>query len=225
MRKLLLSTALLCCITFYVQAELLVGLQAGFNYTTFGGPDAKTWGEMDVNPIWKPGFHLGGIVTYNEFQPIVLEGGIFFSMKGCKYNGEMYDYESGTGETYKLLRIKDLKYIDIPLLVRYYFNKNLSAFIGPELAFLLSAKVRDKPEDGEKEVIDVKDEYKGFDFLLVLGVAYKLNNGAQLQLQYDHGLSNIVTSEYQNYYTIKNRAIKLSVFIMLSKLTSDNSKK
>jgi hypothetical protein len=226
MKKILLTTTLICSIIITVHAQLQYGLRAGLNYATFGGPDAKTWGEMDVNPTWKPGFHLGGIITYDEFLPVVLEAGLFFSMKGCKYDGEYADYESGTGATYNLVRIKDLKYIDIPLLARYYINENLSVFAGPELAFLLSAKMRDKPEGGETEVTDVMDEYKGFDFLLALGAAYMLNNGVHIQLQYDHGLSNI--SDYghggQSYYTLKNRVIKLSVGIMLSKITSVGSK-
>jgi hypothetical protein len=221
MKKILLTTTLICSIIISAYGQLQIGLQAGFNYTTFGGPDVKTWGEMDVNPTWKPGFHLGGLITYDEFLPIVLEAGLYYSMKGCKYKGEMYDYEGGTGMTYNLVRIKDLKYIDLPLLARYYINENLSVFAGPEFAFLLSAKVRDKPEGGETEVIDVMDEYKGFDFLVALGLAYMLNNGLQIQLQYDHGLSNI--SDYGNggesYYTIKNRVLKLSLAIMLSKLT------
>ena len=226
MKKILITTTLICSIIITVHAQLQYGLRAGFNYATFGGPDAKTWGEMDVDPTWKPGFHLGGIVSYNEFLPVSLEAGLFFSMKGCKYDGEYADYESGTGATYNLVRIKDLRYIDIPLLARYYINENLSVFAGPELAFLLSAKMRDKPEGGETEVTDVKDEYKGFDFLLALGAAYTLNNGVHIQLQYDHGLSNI--SDYghggQSYYTLKNRVIKLSVGIMLSKITSVGSK-
>ncbi|MGF1639203.1 MAG: porin family protein [Cyclobacteriaceae bacterium] len=220
MKKVSLSLALIIGIVLNVQAQLAYGVRAGYNHANFGGPDARNWGEMDVLPNWKPGYHLGGFISYMDFQPFIFEVGLYFSAKGAKYTGEYYDVtENGNFSIIKMTRVEDLKYLDIPLHVRYLINENFSVFAGPQLSFMISAIRKDTPEGGQMESANAKDDYKSMDFLLDFGLAYMLDNGIQFQLEYNHGLSNI--SDYGHggvsYYTLNNRVFKLSVGFVLNR--------
>jgi hypothetical protein len=224
MKSQLLILLLIFCISGTVSAQVTFGIRAGYNHDIFGGPDPKHWGFMNVDPVWKPGYHLGGAVLWEKCNPIILESGLYFTAKGTKYSGEEYDYEGGTGEMISLVRIKDLKYLDIPIHARYNFNENFSVFAGPQVSFLLSAKVRDKPEDGETIVEDVKSEYSTMDISFDIGATYFLSNGVNFQLQYDHGLADIVTYGDADYgYDVKNRVIRISIGILLHKSKEQNS--
>jgi hypothetical protein len=220
MKKVCLSFAIVIITALNVQAQLAYGIRAGYNHANFDGPDARNWGEMDVLPTWKPGYHLGGFISYMDFQPFIFEIGLQFSAKGAKYTGEYYDFnENDFFSMIEMTRVEDLKYLDIPIHVRYQINENFSVLAGSQVAFMVSAKREDTPEGGQMESVNAKDNYKSLDFLLDFGLAYMLDNGIQFQLQYNHGLSNISNYGHGgvNYYTLKNRVFKLSVGYVLNR--------
>src|SRR5690606_6896103 len=76
-------------------------------------------------------------------------------------------------------------YINLPLIVKYYATKNISVEVGPQVGFLLSAK--NKTNDANDDI----EDQKRFDFGLIGGLGYELNNGVFFQARYNLGLTNI----------------------------------
>lgn len=192
---LIVSCMLLCTGAF---AQSTMGIVAGPNFANFGGSEANTWGEANADPSMQVKFHLGIFFNKELSEDWSIEPRLLYSTKGPKYEGEVPFY----GEvTYKKL----LSYIDIPVLVKYSINEQLSVYAGPQIGFLLSAKV----DDGEEKV-DAKDQYKSTDFALAFGSGYRITEKIGVNLFYDLGLSKIAQYESLSY-NVKNNVIKLSL--------------
>jgi len=223
MKKLLLIFFLLAPVLAYSQLRL--GIRGGVNLATFNGSEVVEWGAANVDPTAQVKFHLGVYADYFIVENISIQPGLFYSAKGPNYEGETEIYNN-MGEfmmediTYK----KRLGYLDIPILVHFHINENLSVFAGPQFSFLISAKVKN---DAAQEVLnalgleedeDVKDSYRGFDLGFPIGLGYELTNGFNVQLNYDLGLINIAKGyDYDGgdggdrYFNVKNGVVKLSV--------------
>lgn len=218
MKATILTIGILIGFFAFSNAQYFIKLQAGYNHSIFGGKDAKAWGDVGSDPGWKPGFHLGASLNINNFEPVVLETGLYLSTKGACYKGQTTSYGSGEEEIIDVIKYKCLSYLDVPLHFRYKVTEKFSVFAGPQLSLLLSAKSKSEKENRDNETNNVKDEYSTIDISFDLGIAYQFDNNFSLQLGYDHGLLDIVKSGgYSGYgydeadYVVKNRVIKLSV--------------
>ena len=80
-----------------------------------------------------------------------------------------------------------LGYLEIPLLFKYYFTKELSVEVGPTFAFLMSKK----PDElvGPSTTIAIKD-LKGGDVKASIGLTYQ-TNGFFASVRYNHGFSDL----------------------------------
>src|SRR5690606_10497575 len=74
-------------------------------------------------------------------------------------------------------------YISLPVLAKYTIFEGFSVEAGPQIGFLISAKLEDE---------DVKDGYKSVDFGLTGGAEYELPMGVFFQARYYAGLSSVV---------------------------------
>lgn len=185
-------------------AQLTMGIVAGPSFANFGGSDVEAWGEANAAPSMQVKSHLGVFFNKELSEEWSIEPRLLYSTKGPKYEGEVPVY----GEvTYK----KILNYIDIPVLVKYAINENLYVYAGPQLGFLLSAKV----DDGEEKAY-VKDQYKSTEFAVVFGGGYKITEKLGVNLFYDLGLTKIALYESLSY-DVKNNVIKLSLTYTLKK--------
>lgn len=97
-----------------------------------------------------------------------------------------------------------LAFIALPVLVRYQIIEQLHILVGPQAAFLLSAKYE---EDGEDT--DIKDEVKGMDFGGVLGVGADIDR-FNVGLRYVLGLANILDADGSDV-EVKSRAFQIVV--------------
>lgn len=102
--------------------------------------------------------------------------------------------------------ISDVKYqfnyVSLPVMLRYNITENFILQAGPQLGFLMSAKV----SDGDNS-IDIKDGFKGIDFGAGFGAGVdfgKFNAG----IRYYLGLSNIA-EDTQADETYKNNGIQI----------------
>lgn len=93
----------------------------------------------------------------------------------------------------------DLQYIDLPLIIKYKVPKiHLSLLAGPQISYLLSAKVIAPPQ-----TIDIKGELNEYDIRGLFGLEYKLPKGFAISGRYQLGLLNIpkngdANSEFKN---------------------------
>lgn len=148
------------------------GVKAGMNASELHGDafkDAKT----------KIGFNAGllaHIHTANKSWAIQPE---------LMYSGEGAKYKIGSNETdYKL----DLNMINLPILVQYMFDNGFRIEAGPQVGYLLSAKL--KPEVANSND-DLKDNFKKINFSVPVGIGYLTRGGLGFDARYNFGISDL----------------------------------
>lgn len=95
-----------------------------------------------------------------------------------------------------------LGYLEVPVLFKYYFTKELNVEVGPTFAFLMSKS----PDDliGEATSIAI-GELKGGDVKATIGISYQ-TNGFFVSARYNHGFSKLAGN-----FPCKVSAVTLSV--------------
>jgi Outer membrane protein beta-barrel domain len=206
-------------ITFFNEgiAQWKFSAIAGPQIATFGGKDKKDWGGLDSDPEMVARFHAGLLAERRHSDKLAFLTGLLFSSKGTRYTGDYFDGSQNVSIRYTKL----LSYLDLPLLLRYYKSEKWSFIFGPQLSFLLAAKV--KNDDNAQRLFelpateDVKDYYTKLDVGLNLGAAYTINERMALMLLFQYGLLKIGIDEAYNNgnleeqkYAIMNRVLLLS---------------
>jgi hypothetical protein len=189
-QSLLIIAALsFASINAFAQAELAVGIKAGPNFASVNA-DA-TPGANYKN---RTGFHLGAF-TLIKFTKIGIQPEILFSQQGTKveYSGQP------TVES-------NFSYINIPIMLKLYTVAGINIQAGPQFGFLASAKSKIEGIDSEQ---DIKDELKGSDISLGLGLGWDLPFGLTIDGRYNLGLSKI--NDKSTSGDAKNQVIQVSV--------------
>ncbi|MUV03215.1 outer membrane beta-barrel protein [Flavobacterium rakeshii] len=168
MKKILLSATALLAFGFASQAQdIKFGAKAGLNIADFGG-DAETSGS-------RTGFHVGVVAEFKLTEQFSIQPEIVYSMQGAKFE---------TLDGFASIVEQDMKldYLNVPIMAKYYLFEGFSIQAGPQVGFLMSAKVDDD---------DAKDSFKSIDFALNGGVGYELPSGVFFQARYSAGLADI----------------------------------
>lgn len=115
--------------------ELKGGFKIGVNFADFYGADMKEIEEeLGGKFEAKLGLCVGGFITFNLSDIIVIQPEVLFSMKGSKAEGTLFN------ETLKLQF--NLHYWEIPVLVKLQIptqgNVKPNLFVGPCVAIKLS---------------------------------------------------------------------------------------
>ncbi len=149
-----------CTATSFAQ-DLNFGAKAGANFANLGSDfeDSKT----------RTSIHLGGVLEASISDVFSVQPELLYSSQGS--NSDLDDDD-----------VLKLDYLTIPILAKYYVADALSIEAGPQIGFLLSAKVED---DGDE--IDIKDDTKSIDIGLALGLGYKLDSGINFGARYYFG--------------------------------------
>lgn len=173
-------------LTFAAVAQAQFGVRAGIGSSNFSN------GESQRAFTSTTGFHLGAYYGLKATEKLTVEPGLLYSGKGYK--------------TVPLGATKEIKeslgYLDIPVLARYAIKSNINVFAGPQAGFLLSrTRTTGSVKDTNTESLG------GYEVGAVLGAAYQLATGLNLQVSYDFGLVPF------NYYEfeVNNTVFKLSV--------------
>jgi len=169
--KKILFLSVFTAAAFIGQAQIKFGIKAGANFSKFSGDDAKIEG---ISPKFRTGFAGGGLVNIGLSEMFSVQPEVLYSMEGALYK------ESGA----KLIFKTD--YINVPVLLQYNNPSGFYAETGPQIGFLMSAKM----SDGDNSV-DAKDGFKKINFSWGLGAGYKLSNGLGIGARYNLGLANI----------------------------------
>jgi len=93
----------------------------------------------------------------------------------------------------------NINYLNVPLMFKYLIGNGINIQAGPQLGLLMSAKADDE---------DIKDDCKGMDLGLNIGLGYELEMGLGFDLRYGLGLSQI--PDYDDA-DAKNSVIQLTV--------------
>lgn len=177
MKKLLFIITLLF-VGIASQAQIKFGVKAGANFYKFNGDDADFGDASSVSPEFKAGFAGGGLINIPINKMFSVQPEVLYSMEGARYEEE--------GE--KVLFKTD--YLNVPVLFQYNDASGFYVETGPQVGFLLSAKIT----DGET-TDDVKDAFKEVNFSWAIGLGYKLKNGLGFGARYNLGFANIIDED------------------------------
>jgi hypothetical protein len=151
-------------------AQIQFGVKAGANLSTFTGNDAQGVKSL-------AGFNGGVFANIPIAKSFSFAPEILYSTKGGKWDSTDYT------PAYSL----HANYLDIPLLFKYKHSSGFNVETGPQIGFLLSAKVK---ADGVST--DAKNDFKSTDFAWDFGIGYDLSNiPVGIELRYNLGISNI----------------------------------
>jgi len=206
MKKLVLTFAALMALTAMnaqeteSSAQTRFGIKAGVNIATLDG-DVEASGS-------RTGLHAGFVAEIMVSDKFSIQPEVLYSMLGAKEKAaEMVDGVLVTAEgTYKF------DYIAIPVMAKYYVTEGLSLEAGPQISFLVSAKVEVEGNYGGVDVTteeEMKDVIKSTDFGFNVGLGYELPMGLFFQGRYTAGLSNIYDGEGDG--DIRNGVAQISV--------------
>ncbi len=141
----------------------------------------------------KAGLHVGFLAHIHLNKQWAIQPELLYSGQGAKYT---------TGGTESKLK---LDYINVPILFQYMFDNGFRLEAGPQIGFLVSAKTETNDVS-----VDVKDQLKGTDLGIGLGVGYiHVPSGFGVDARYNLGMTNI--SEDDNNKSM-NRGFQLGVF-------------
>lgn len=189
MKSIIATIAILTVISVgIVQAQNInVGIKGGLNAYNLSNDNG---GEFDT----KLGANVGLLGHIHMARQFALQPEIVFSMQGAN---------SADGDT-KL----NLNYINVPVLFQYMFDNGFRLQAGPQVGFLMSAKV----SNGSST--DVKDSFNDIDLGLSFGASYvQPSTGFGFDVRYNYGLSDIAESSLVETY---NRGFQVGVFYLFN---------
>jgi opacity protein-like surface antigen len=189
MKRILISAIAIFTFGIANAQDVKFGVKAGLNLATFSG-DAV--GE-DVT--MKAGFHAGGLVELKFTDKLSLQPEILFSQEGAKIVQKGFDGTVTYTDEFK----RNLSYVNIPVMLKYYPVGGFYLEGGPQAGFLISAKSKNESTETDLDgnlsrfssETDVKDEYKSVDFAFNLGLGYDFTPNWFAGARYNIGLSNI----------------------------------
>jgi hypothetical protein len=163
-------------------AQTKFGIKGGLSVSNYRG-------DVGSNSS-KIGFHFGGIAKVKISEKFVLQPELLFSTQGAEFNlSKMVEFK------------QNLSYVNLPVMAKYYVADKFSFEFGPQIGFLVSAKVI---MDGEKT--DIKDAFKPIDFAVDFGTGYDLTENISAGIRYNLGVSN----NFNNFKT-SNSVFMLSL--------------
>lgn len=150
----------------------------------------------------KPGFQLGATWQVPVGNRINVEPGLLYANRGLGYESE----ESGTYEPgvpsydYSYGQKKRLHYLELPIFVSTKIAEGFEVYGGPQVGFLLGAKVVNESNGETTSTEKGTDGFKKVDVGLAAGVRYNIpNTQFGVSLGYYHGFTNLSANEYSGY--------------------------
>ena len=177
---------------------------------------------IELKKRMRVGYIIGGEAEYQFAKKFSVAAGINYTTQGCGWKD--IDYFDGGAK----IKIKDqsdiLGYIKIPIVANYYIFKGFAVKAGVQFGFMVSSKFFAHGEadydlfgDGVKRAVDLygtvdmKDQYKKFDFSIPVGVSYQFKVPIVIDARYQIGLTKLNKYSYDGIKDSKNSVFTLTV--------------
>lgn len=202
--SLILLMALLT-LSYSKAQEVNFGAKAGVNFADIKGKDVSSFDGRTC-------FHAGIMVEIMLSEKFAFQPELLYSCQGSDYS-ETYDIGTDTfvkaGLTYSGTVKAD--FLNMPLMAKYFITEGFSLEVGPQIGLLLSAKdAYDLAGDSGEE--DIKEYLKGIDFGVNFGLGYKLENGLNVAVRYNLGLTDLNDDpDYLGDSDYKNGVFQISL--------------
>jgi hypothetical protein len=192
MKKILLFVCAVS-ITAFSHAQVRFGAKAGANFASVNG-------DIDGTKS-KVGFNAGLVSKISVSEAFSIQPELVYSTQGAKIE--------------ELDANVNLDYINLPVLFQYNTKIGFFAETGPQVGYLLSAKIKagDQSED-------MKDDFKSIDFAWSVGIGWQMQgSGLGLNARYNIGLGKINDSEGDEKVT--NGVFQVGFFYMFGRPSRD----
>jgi hypothetical protein len=177
---------------------------------------------IELKKRTRVGYIIGGEAEYQFAKKFSVAAGLNYTTQGCGWKD--IDYFDGGAK----IKIKDqsdiLGYIKIPIVANYYIFKGFAVKAGVQFGFMVSSKFFAHGEadydlfgDGVKRAVDLygtvdmKDQYKKFDFSIPVGVSYQFKVPIVIDARYQIGLTKLNKYSYDGIKDSKNSVFTLTV--------------
>jgi len=183
---------------------ITAGFKIGVNYADFFGEQVGEIEELLGNEFKsKWGLCAGGFIQFNISKVFAVQPEFLYTMKGARMEDEI------VGETLKVAY--NLSYLEVPVLVKFMIptpgGVKPSLFVGPAIAFKLSAKMKIELARAEDLREDVSEDMEDTGFGLIIGGGLDFGK-LRFDVRYSLGLTSISIDESEE---IKNGVISLKV--------------
>lgn len=185
------------------------------------------YGE-ELKKKMRVGYIIGGEAEYQFAKKFSVAAGINYTSQGCAWDDLEYWDDFDYYDDPVKVKIKDqcdvLGYIKIPIVANYYIFKGFAVKTGVQFGFLVTSKFfahgkadMDVLGDGvNREVnlygtVDVKDQYKKFDFSIPVGVSYQFKVPITIDARYQIGLTRLNKESVPDVKNSKNSVFTLTV--------------
>lgn len=207
MKKLFLAAIIAVFSLGVINAQgVKFGAKGGLNIAMLSGKSVEDGKAL-------PAFHVGAVAELGLSEKFAIQPELVYSLQGGQRDGEV----EALGVVGKSNAKFKYSYLNIPVMAKYFVTEGLSLEFGPQIGFLMSAKLdTELTFAGETQSNDqsIKDDTKSIDFGLGLGAGYRLENGLSFGARYNLGLSNMAdtdNNEVDNNTEYKNGVFQFSV--------------
>ena len=169
-------------ITTKAQKKITFGVKGGINLASISSED-------DLDPSSKTAIYLGALAEYSFNNKFSIQSEILYTRHNMNAYHAIYGGPSPRKEF-------TLDYIQIPFLVKFYLNKNISLELGSSYNILLKDKIVDLSNNN----LVGTDFAKKTEFSGILGATYKLKNGFFTSVRYYKGLSKTMFNNKINSF-------------------------
>jgi hypothetical protein len=168
MRKILFSTAITACFWTHSFGQVNFGYKAGLNVSNISNSSHNEF-TSNLN------FNTGASAKFKLDKNYFINIECLLSLKG--FNSLLIP--DGTTAT-------TLSYLTLPVLFEYAAPSKFYFQLGPELNYLIAAKMKNNIVDKS-----VADSYKKIDITLAGGLGYNISKKIGLETRYIFGLSQL----------------------------------
>lgn len=186
MKKIILAAIAVMAFGFTNAQETRFGIKGGINLSTLTG-------EYEDDTKSLVGFTVGGFAEIKVIERLAIQPELLYSAQGAKFEDAFGKYDA------------NLNYLNIPVLAKFFITKQFTVEAGPQIGFLLSAKI-----DGE----DAKDFYKSADFGFNFGAGYNFTDNFSAGIRYTVGLSGVYDNDNDDLeeYIDSSKNSNLSIY-------------
>ncbi|MFN8437838.1 MAG: porin family protein [Cytophagales bacterium] len=186
--------------------EATIGIKGGINLANFHTNN----NDIDDQDMIS-GVNLGILMYLPLSRKVILQPEVNYTTKGSAVS-----YNNVVANGIAQFR---LRYLEVPVLLRYNLNKHAHVHAGPYAAYLLDSRIINKTENGDfdfnREIN--KDDLNSIDWGLAAGVGVDMGS-LGVGLRYNYGMATIgQTKTYgTNSYTFPDaKNSNLSLYVSL----------
>jgi hypothetical protein len=174
-----------------------------------GANISNQMGDLPGDVKWLAGWSVGGFIMYSDINHFGISADVLYSQKGARLVNVLVGRD-------RVRYTHRLNYLEVPILARYFLtlsgNFRPNFFLGPSIAFLLNAKMKDYAggiiPQPDRELTDV---YRPADLGLVGGIAlnFEVAKGKRVLLdaRYTYGLIDVTIGTN----SVRNSAVTLNL--------------